>query len=184
MLSLGGLIYLLLPGIAAPFDFAQDRPPLVGSLLMLAAGVAGGRVFTARTRGSRSSCRHCRQLCPCRSAWLSSERGCTAVAAIRYRGRVLCRSLGRARFGCRLCDLVRGASKFERHSHRRRAIERAGHCRSRWGDFGQRADHISSGHRLSGDPRWNRACGGETLYRQSSVFCSPTSEVCPLPSGL
>lgn len=43
-LALGGLVYLVLPGLAAP--------PLVGSLLMVAAGLAWG-LYSLRGRGSR-----------------------------------------------------------------------------------------------------------------------------------
>lgn len=43
-LALGGLVYLLLPGLAAP--------PLVGAILMIAAGVAWG-VYSLRGRGGR-----------------------------------------------------------------------------------------------------------------------------------
>ena len=57
--AFAGLVGLLLPGLSAP--------PLLGAVLMLAAGVALGRLFAARTRRGRSDARHRGQL-PARGA--------------------------------------------------------------------------------------------------------------------
>ena len=64
IIAVTGFVVLVFPGLSAP--------PLVGSMLMLGAGIAWGVYFGARQRRTESSRRHDGEFCPRRTV-----RGCS-----------------------------------------------------------------------------------------------------------
>ncbi|MDP3092919.1 MAG: DMT family transporter [Nitrospira sp.] len=148
VLALVGLVALLLPGLSAP--------PLGGSVLILAAGLAWG-IYSLQGR------RNGGKLFTDASADGAVEPDNMVVGANGWAGHCVRDTVRRTRFRGGLCGLVRRVARVDCHPRRHSAIDRAGPCGARWRRIFGRTHYIAPGHSHRGDPR-GRGTGAPTPH--------------------
>ena len=147
--ALGGLVVLMLPGITAP--------PLIGSLLMLSAGVAWG-IYSLRGKGETSpasaTAGNFLRAVPFAVLVSVTDDAATSLRSVR---RNLRRHFWSDHVGTRLRDLVQRASRTEGNERGHGTTECAGARRSRWHPFVRRTANTTLSFRVHRRPWWHRA---------------------------
>ena len=152
-LALGGLGYLMLPGLSAP--------PVGGSLLMLAAGIAWG-VYSLRGRGTAdplgATAGNFLRAAPLGVA--------LSMAALPWMQVDAAGAIGRAGIRRGLCRVVRGPARSRRHPRGDGAVGRAGDRGGGRHGAARRAGHAAAGVRFGCHP-WRHCTGRPGPVKQA-----------------